>query len=124
MTDDLGLDPIAGMKSVPLRRLVFSNPGVAKVQKTVLCCSRHSQLSHEQITMPPMHEHSYFTYIMASRSHTLHIGVTSDLHKRVFQHKWKEHEGFTAKYNCDRLVWFEGRGEIAAGIRREKELKG
>ena len=72
----------------------------------------------------PMHEHSYFTYIMASRSHTLYIGVTSDLLKRVFQHKWKEHEGFTAKYNCDRLVWFEGRGEIAAAIRREKELKG
>ena len=74
--------------------------------------------------MPPMREHSYFTYIMASRSHTLYIGVTSDLHKRVFEHKWKEHQGFTAKYNCDRLVWFEGHGEIAAAIRREKELKG
>jgi putative endonuclease len=51
-----------------------------------------------------MHEDGYFTYIMASRSHTLNIGVTGDLHKRVFQHKWKEHDGFTAKYNCDRLV--------------------
>ena len=71
-----------------------------------------------------MHEHSYFTYIMASRSHTLYIGVTSDLHKRVFQHKWKEHDGFTAKYNCDRLVWFEGHQEIARAITREKELKG
>src|ERR1035438_3949512 len=62
--------------------------------------------------MPSMHEHSYFTYIMASRSHTLYIGVTSDLHKRVFQHKWKEQDGFTAKYNCDRLVWFEGHQEV------------
>lgn len=53
-----------------------------------------------------MHAGSYFTYIMASRSHTLYIGVTGDLHKRVFQHKWKEHDGFTARYNCDRLVWF------------------
>ena len=68
--------------------------------------------------MIPMHEHSYFTYIMASRSHTFYIGVTSDLHKRVFQHKWKEHEGFTAKYNCDRLVWFEGHQEIARAITR------
>ena len=73
--------------------------------------------------MPPMREHSYFTYIMASRSHTLHIGVTSDLHKRVFQHKWKEHEGFTAKYNCDRLVWFEGHQEIATAIKRERSSK-
>ena len=71
-----------------------------------------------------MHEHSYFKYIMASRSHTLYIGVTSDLHKRVFQHKWKEHDGFTAKYNCDRLVWLEEHQEIARAISREKELKG
>jgi putative endonuclease len=71
-----------------------------------------------------MDEDSYFTYIMASRSHTLYIGVTGNLHKRVFQHKWKEHDGFTAKYNCDRLVWFEGHQDIARAIAREKELKG
>ncbi len=74
--------------------------------------------------MPFMHEGSYCTYIMASRSHTLYVGVTGDLHKRVFQHKWKEHEGFTARYNCDRLVWFERHGEINCAITREKELKG
>ena len=71
-----------------------------------------------------MREHNCLTYIMASRSHTLYIGVTGDLHKRVFQHKWKEHDGFTARYNCDRLVWFEGYQEIARAITREKELKG
>ena len=71
-----------------------------------------------------MHEGSYFTYIMASRSHTLYIGITSDLNKRVFQHKWKEHDGFTARYNCDRLVWFESHSEVAKAIAREKELKG
>jgi putative endonuclease len=42
----------------------------------------------------------------------------------VFQHKWKEHDGFTARYNCDRLVWFEAHQEIARAITREKELKG
>jgi putative endonuclease len=74
--------------------------------------------------MPSMHEGSYFIYIMASRSHTLYIDVTGDLLKRVFQHKWKEHEGFTAQYNCDRLVWFEAQQEITRAIAREKELKG
>jgi len=63
-----------------------------------------------------MHEGSYFTYIMASRSHTLYIGVTGNLHKRVFQHKWKEHEGFTARYNCDRLVWFERYQDVHRAI--------
>lgn len=74
--------------------------------------------------MPRMHEGSYFTYIVASRSHTLYIGVTGNLHKRIFEHKWKEHEAFTAKYNCDRLVWFEPYQEISAAIAREKQLKG
>ena len=71
-----------------------------------------------------MNERSYCTYIMASRSRTLYIGVTGDLQKRVFQHKWKEHEGFTARYNCDRLVWFERHQYVQNAIAREKELKG
>ena len=71
-----------------------------------------------------MHEGCYFTYIMASRSRTLYIGVTGDLVKRVFQHKWKQHEGFTARYNCDRLVWFERHQYVQSAIAREKELKG
>ena len=74
--------------------------------------------------MTDMHEGSYITYIMASRSQTLYIGVTGDLLKRVFQHKWKEHEGFTARYNCDRLVWFERHQDVQNAIAREKELKG
>jgi hypothetical protein len=56
-----------------------------------------------------MHEVGYCTYIMASRSHTLYIGVTGNLLQRIFQHKWRAHNGFTARYNCDRLVWFERR---------------
>ncbi len=74
--------------------------------------------------MHAMHEGSYFTYIMGSRSHTLYVGVTGNLRQRVFEHKWQEHDGFTAKYNCDRLVWFEEFGEAALAIQREKELKG
>jgi putative endonuclease len=74
--------------------------------------------------MTSMHEGSYFTYIMASRSHTLYIGMTGNLDRRVFEHKRKEHEGFTARYNCDRLVWFERFQDIQKAIAREKELKG
>lgn len=71
-----------------------------------------------------MHEGGYSTYIMASRSHTLYIGVTGNLLRRVFQHKWREHDGFTQRYNCDRLVWFERRQDVHEAIAREKELKG
>jgi putative endonuclease len=71
-----------------------------------------------------MHDRSYFTYIMASRSHTLYIGITGDLHKRVFQHKWREHDGFTERYNCDRLVWFESYQDVTKSFAREKQLKG
>ncbi|HKN21343.1 MAG TPA: GIY-YIG nuclease family protein [Terracidiphilus sp.] len=71
-----------------------------------------------------MHEGSYSTYILASRSHTLYIGITGGLHKRVFEHKWKQHYGFAAKYNCDRLVWFENYQDVTKAIDREKQLKG
>jgi putative endonuclease len=71
-----------------------------------------------------LHKGSYFTYIMASSSRTLYVGVTENLRKRVFEHKWKEHDGFTARYNCDRLVGFERHQDVQRAIAREKELKG
>ena len=71
-----------------------------------------------------MDEKVYCTYIVASRSHTLYIGVTGDLLKRVFQHKQKTYEGFSAKYNCNRLVWFERFMGPTGAIAREKQLKG
>ena len=73
--------------------------------------------------MHAMHEGSYFTYIVASRSRTLYVGVTGNLLKRIFEHKWKERGGFTEKYRCDRLLWFERHQEIARAIAREKQLK-
>ena len=74
--------------------------------------------------MPAQNDRVYYTYIVASRSHTLYIGVTGDLHKRVFQHKQKTYEGFSATYNCNRLVWFERFGSPGDAIAREKQLKG
>ena len=53
----------------------------------------------------------------------LYIGVTSDLSKRVAQHKNHEYEVFTDKYNCTKLVYFEECNDINAAIAREKQLK-
>jgi putative endonuclease len=65
----------------------------------------------------------YFVYIMASRSSTLYIGVTSDLQRRVYQHKAHQIPGFTQKYNVDRLVFYESTPDVRAAIAREKQLK-
>ncbi len=67
---------------------------------------------------------SYYTYIVASRSHTLYIGITNNLDQRIWQHKNKTHRGFSATYNCNRLVWFETFSNVLTAIAREKELKG
>ena len=63
-------------------------------------------------------------YIVASRRNgTIYTGVTSDLSKRVWQHKQGK-SGFTARYGCKRLVWYELHGEMLSAIAREKQLKG
>jgi len=49
----------------------------------------------------------FWTYIVASQSGTLYVGFTNNLYKRVFEHKNKLLEGFTRKYDCNRLVWYE-----------------
>ena len=71
-----------------------------------------------------MEERVYFTYIVASRSRTLYIGVTSGLFVRVLQHKLKVYAGFSAAYNCNRLVWFQRFQIPTNAIAREKQLKG
>jgi len=65
-----------------------------------------------------------YIYILASKSGVLYIGVTSKLGPRILQHKSKETEGFTAKYNVNRLVYFEKFEDIRSAIAREKRLKG
>ncbi len=61
---------------------------------------------------------------MTNKNNTvIYIGVTSDLVKRVYQHKTKTYKGFTAKYNCDKLIYFEEFSDINRAIAREKQLK-
>ena len=62
-------------------------------------------------------------YIMASRSRTLYIGVTSDLRHRVWQHKNGTHPGFTSQYRITRLVYYEEFVLMQNAIAREKQLK-
>ena len=61
---------------------------------------------------------------MANKNNTvIYIGVTSNLLERVHQHKIKFHKGFTASYNCDKLVYFEQFENMNQAIAREKQLK-
>ena len=63
-------------------------------------------------------------YILASkRNGTLYVGVTSDLVKRVWQHKNDMVEGFTKRYGVHRLVYYEVYADMAEAITREKRLK-
>ena len=67
---------------------------------------------------------TYYTYILTNNSGTLYIGVTNDLHRRMNEHRERRNEGFTARYNIHRLVYFETTRDILNSIRREKEWKG
>jgi putative endonuclease len=65
-----------------------------------------------------------WVYIMASgRNGTLYTGVTSDLIGRVWQHREGVLEGFTKRYGCKWLVWYEGPSQIEVAIAREKAIK-
>ncbi|OQA39183.1 MAG: GIY-YIG nuclease superfamily protein [Parcubacteria group bacterium ADurb.Bin316] len=70
-------------------------------------------------------EHHYYVYILASkRNGTLYIGVTNNLLNRNWQHKQKESEdSFAARYNVNKLVYYEVCSDIRAAIAREKQLK-
>jgi putative endonuclease len=66
----------------------------------------------------------YYVYIMASKSRVIYTGVTNNLERRVDEHKNKLIEGFTSKYNVNRLVYFEETNDINAALNREKQIKG
>ncbi len=69
------------------------------------------------------HDRWYYVYLMSNKSRRLYTGVTSDLHRRSYQHKHKLIEGFTSRYVFDMLVYFERFSDIGAAIAREKQLK-
>jgi putative endonuclease len=69
-------------------------------------------------------EKAFFVYMLASAPNgTIYIGVTSDLPKRIWQHREGLTGGFTQKYGVKNLVWFEPHADAATAIQREKQLK-
>ncbi len=72
-----------------------------------------------------MNIHIYYVYILTNAHHTvLYTGVTNDLERRYQEHKQKKLEGFTKKYNVNKLVYFEVFDNIEKAIAREKQIKG
>ena len=64
-----------------------------------------------------------YVYILAGASRVLYVGVTSNLERRVAEHKEKKIPGFTRRYNVTELVYFEVHGDIRGAIAREKQIK-
>jgi putative endonuclease len=67
---------------------------------------------------------TYHVYIISNASRMRYVGVTNDIHRRMFEHKNKRVPGFSQKYNLHRLVYWESFGNIKDAIAREKGIKG
>ncbi len=67
---------------------------------------------------------SYCVYNMGSLSGTLYIGFTGNLYRRVFQHTFHQLEGFTNRYDVERLLYWASHDDVHKAIGREKQLKG
>ena len=66
----------------------------------------------------------YYVYIMTNRINTVtYVGMTSDLVNRVYQHKSGSFRGFTQKYKCNKLVWFDELPDVMSAIEAEKRIK-
>jgi putative endonuclease len=66
---------------------------------------------------------TYYVYIVASRSLNLYTRITNSLYRRVLQHKSGKIDGFTKRYNIDRLVYYEVFHQVANAIARERQIK-
>jgi len=66
----------------------------------------------------------YWVYILASARRRLYVGITSDLEKRLLEHRAGLTKGFAHRYNIDRLVLLEEFGDPVTAIAREKQIKG
>ena len=65
----------------------------------------------------------FYVYILSNKKGTLYIGVTNDLERRIYEHKNKLTPGFSSKYDCHKLVYYEEYSNIWEAITREKQIK-
>ena len=71
------------------------------------------------------HAHQYFVYLLTNwNNKVMYVGVTNNLERRLHEHKTHAAKGFTARYNVDKLVYFEDTPDVLSAIAREKEIKG
>ena len=74
--------------------------------------------------MKTLGTHNYYVYILTNKIKTvLYIGVTNDLQRRIYEHENSLISGFSKKYNCNYLIYYEHFQEIKEAIEREKEIK-
>ena len=69
-------------------------------------------------------DHQYYVYIMTNKSGTLYVGMTNNIKERTLRHKSKLVDGFTKKYNIERLLYYETFSDVYSAIAREKMIKG
>lgn len=68
---------------------------------------------------------TYYTYILTNwNNKVMYVGVTNDLERRLYEHRHHTADGFTSKYNVNKLVYYESSPDIKTAIAREKQIKG
>lgn len=67
---------------------------------------------------------TYYVYLLTNwNNQVMYVGVTNDLERRIYEHKNKLVDGFTKKYNVEKLVYFETTSDVLVAIEREKQIK-
>ena len=80
-------------------------------------------LSAVQSLVMSRRDHGYYVYLVASISRVLYCGVTNNIWRRAEEHRQGKIQGFSADYNCKRLVWFERFQYVGNALSREKQIK-
>ena len=76
------------------------------------------------VSLPAAQDRQYYVYILTNSTRTLYVGVTSDLERRMYEHKSKLVPGFASKYNVTWLAYYEQTSDVRTAIAREKQIKG